>query len=120
MASNGIQAFEFGGGPFDGQLAVRGFSGTEALSRLYDFTLELVSATQEAVEIKELLGKDAQLLIHSVDGSPRYVHGIIARVENLGAPSGHHRYRARLVPRLWTLDLTRNSRIFQHLTAVEV
>jgi len=115
-----LRPFDFEAGSFtNGELVVGWFRGSEGLSRLYQFDVELV-ALEDAVDVKQCLGKDALLTIRSVDLDHRHVHGMVGRVEVLGARGGRYRYRARVVPRLWRLRHASQSRIFQDQTTVEI
>jgi type VI secretion system secreted protein VgrG len=79
-------------------LAVSGLSGTEGVSRLYDFRVDFYARDGEPLVVTDLVGKDALLTISVRDGSPRYVHGQVREVESLGVKTGRRRYRAHVVP----------------------
>lgn len=48
------------------------------------------------------------------------IHGVLSHFEQLGRDDDGVRYKAVLVPRLWRLSLTVQSRIFQNLSAVDI
>jgi type VI secretion system secreted protein VgrG len=92
-------------------LKVTGFTGTEGLSELYHFRLELISELRD-IDFATLVGKNGLLEIASPSGS-RYVSGIIrgfARTQE-GAKLTH--YEAELVPLHWLLTKRLKARIFQ-------
>jgi type VI secretion system secreted protein VgrG len=92
-------------------LRVVRFRGTEGISRLFEFELELVSRCAE-LPFADVLGAPAVLAIEGAD-EPRFVHGIVASFEQGPVSRGFTRYWARLVPRQWTLTQRVDCRIFQ-------
>ncbi|MBJ6765054.1 type VI secretion system tip protein VgrG [Myxococcaceae bacterium JPH2] len=114
--------FEFQAGPLSAdELAVLGFEAEETLSQPYSVEVALAVKPEVEVDEKALLGKDALLTVLLGDGA-RYFQGIIARVTRWDEGSGpeRRRYRATVVPKLWTLKHTRKSRIFQNLTVPQI
>lgn len=95
------------------------FTGTEALSRPFLFTVELVSE-DPAVDASKLLGKEVTLHAERPDGELRHFHGLVRRFSSLGGDRYTSRYRAEIVPNLWFLSLFTDCRTFEQMTAVEV
>ncbi len=115
--------FEFETGPHaPGELAVVEFQAEEGLSRLYSLEIALAAPAQVLVDEKELLGQSAVLTVHLGGGAARYFHGMISRVSRWDAGPGpeRQRYRVTVVPRLWALRHTQDSRIFQELSVPEI
>lgn len=110
VASMDVQfRFDVGGRP-DDLFAVVGFVGEEALSSLYRFDVT-VATDRPDLDPLALVGAVARLQISSF-GKWRTIHGLIAGARYVG----EHRdaaalYRIRLVPRMWRLTQTRQSRI---------
>jgi len=100
------------GGLEDGELGVLRLRGTEGISELFSFDLELVSRTAD-IDFAQVVGKPAALGIDGPD-SPRFVNGMICRFEQGPASKGFTRYYAQLVPRQWTLLHRVDTRIFQN------
>ena len=94
-------------------LSVSGVSGTEGISRLYDFRVDFFTRDGEPLAVADLVGKDALVTLSVREGRPRYVHGQVREVESLGMKTGRRRYRAHVVPKLWRLSQVHKSRIFQ-------
>jgi type VI secretion system secreted protein VgrG len=91
----------------------------EALSEPFHVAVECVSPRSE-IDPNEILGKDHTLSIgHGQD--QRRFHGM---VKSLAPGQSWARdlriYHIELVPRLWLLTLTRDLRIFQEKTVVEI
>jgi type VI secretion system secreted protein VgrG len=96
----------------DGELRLLRFSGTEGMSELFRFQLELVSRTSD-IAFEQVVGKPAVLGIDGPD-APRTIHGMICRFEQGPVSKGFTRYYAELVPRQWTLLHRVDTRIFQN------
>jgi type VI secretion system secreted protein VgrG len=121
MAGPGVPAFSLRVGPFaPGELTVDSFSGTEGLSRLYDFQIDFHPMGEEPLEVAELLGTEALLTFEVPGGSPRCVHGKVRSAGALGHEGGRWRYRVWVVPQLWWLTRVHKSRIFQSQTVPDI
>lgn len=111
----------------DGTLQVAGFHGVERMSALFHYELDLMSA-QPDLDGDAILAADAWLGIKqpTVLASGKrgvqmlLIHGVLANFEQHARGDEGVRYKAVLVPRLWRLSLTSQSRIFQDLTVVEI
>jgi type VI secretion system secreted protein VgrG len=107
------------------------FSGTEAISGLFQFKLDVLvdarSLRQDQIiqkdkEVQGLVGKDAGVTLQLRDGT-RFFHGIVSRVMGLpsGGPNGTFlHYNLEIVPWTWLLTQRTNSRIFQNENVVNI
>lgn len=100
-------------------LLLLGFSGHESLSHPFVYETELVSE-DPAIDADKLLRTSAALSLVLEDGEERTVHGMVSRFVQLHQDEGLTFYRARIVPWLWFLELSRDARIFQKLTVLEI
>jgi type VI secretion system secreted protein VgrG len=103
------------------QLLFRGMYGQEALSQLFDFSVELVSESY-SLDLKQLLGKPLTLEIETA-GDTRYLNGQITRCTLVGrenATSRNYIYRATVRPWLWYLTQTSDNKIFQNKSVPDV
>jgi type VI secretion system secreted protein VgrG len=123
VPGGGRAVFELRAGPYrSGELTVVSLRGREGLSRLYSFDVLALCSVDRAGIDAALLGETATLLFDLSDGEPRSLTGIIAEV----SPEGTHpifgaaAYRLRVVPRMWLLRRSKNSRIFQDLTVKDI
>lgn len=101
-------------------LILQSFSGTESLSSLFAFQLDLLSAN-EAIAPAEIVGKNITFRVYQADGSERYFNGHVSQF--VGGPlhtRDLRRYRAEVVPWLWFLTRTTDCRIFQFKTAPQI
>src|SRR5690554_2525350 len=99
------------------EFRVLAFEGHEALSRLFDFELELV-CTRPDLDLQQLLNRD---LVLEIGTSPsRFIHGII-RAASQGATSRRFsHYQVSLAPHLYWLRLRQDVRIFQDLSVPDI
>jgi type VI secretion system secreted protein VgrG len=105
----------------DDQLLFRSMCGSEGLSQLFEFEIDLLS-TNASIDPRSLLGKPLALEIRTA-GAPRFLHGHVARFTVLGRDGGrtrHTAYRAVVRPWLWYLTCASNSRVFQGKSAVQI
>ncbi len=102
--------FRIGEAPRD-LLMVTGFTGTEGLSELYHFRLDLVSDDAE-IDLAAQVGQPCTLEIKGTAGS-RFVQGIVRRFERIGEGINKTNYSAEIVPAQWLLTRRHKSRIFQ-------
>jgi type VI secretion system secreted protein VgrG len=92
--------------------------GTEGVSRLFRFDLELAHEDPD-LSFADVIGKPA-LVTLSRDGRERYIHGMVNSLELLGQTSRYSLYAAELVPKVWRLQHFRDSRIFQNKSTEEI
>ncbi|WP_422088830.1 type VI secretion system Vgr family protein [Variovorax sp.] len=103
------------------QLMFRSMNGTEGLSRLFEFEVDLLSPSA-SIDLQSVLGKPLSLEIKTA-GAPRFLCGQVVRFSMIGREgrtSRHTVYRAIVRPWLWYLTRTSGYRIFQNKTVVEM
>src|SRR5215475_7550484 len=100
-------------------LLLRGFNGTEAISQLFHFDLDLLSEN-ESVKLEDLVGKSVTLRIFDIEGEERYWNGFISRFSQGSQDRRLTAYRAQMVPWLWFLTRTSDCRIFQNKTVPDI
>jgi type VI secretion system secreted protein VgrG len=97
-----------------------GFSGTESLSRLFAYQLDLASAN-DAIAPEAIVGKPVSWSIGRYDQQPRHFAGIVNRF--VAGPLNRRKlrtYRAEVVPWPWLLTRTTDCRIFQNLSTPDI
>lgn len=115
--------FELAAGPYAaGELDVRSFRATEAVSRPFAFEVTVATAVDADGLEDELLGAAARFTLHWPDGGARVVDGVVTGVRVLDdlLPHERHQCRLRIEARLSLAALRRNSRIFQNLAVTEI
>ncbi|HEY1239899.1 MAG TPA: type VI secretion system tip protein TssI/VgrG, partial [Bryobacteraceae bacterium] len=101
------------------ELLLRGFSGSEAISQLFHFDLDLVSENDH-VKFQDVVGKNVTLRIYDAAGAERHWNGFISRFSQGSQDRRLTGYRAQMVPWLWFLTRTADCRIFQNLKVPDI
>lgn len=107
--------------PTDGPDAFRlvSFSGHEEMSRLFSFTLELLSERDD-IGPDEIIGKPVTFSFQDHTNQPRFFHGYVSRFTASGGETGARSYEAEVVPWLWFLTRTSDCRIFAGKSVPEI
>ena len=103
----------------EGLLRLVGFRGTEAISELFSFELDMIAPGGQAIPFDGILGKELRVGVTQPGGETRYFHGICSRFSQ-GDAGEVTRYRAEIVPRFWLLTRRVQSRIFQELSVPQI
>ena len=104
----------------DDVLLLSGFSGHEAISRLFSFELDLTSE-QESIAPDDLVGTALGWQVAGFNDDPRYFHGMVRRLASKGKDArGMRGYRVEVVPWLWFLTRTSDCRIFQQKSVPDI
>lgn len=98
--------------PMAEKLVFYSMTGREELGRLFSYEVDLLSQ-DDSLDLSELLGHPASVLLERSDGTLREFNGFVTRFSLVGQHRNFVRYRAVLHPWLWFLGQTKNSRIFQ-------
>ena len=102
-----------------GELHFKSMSGSEEISRLFEYQVVAVS-TSAVVSPDSLLGTRASVSLEVAEGKFRYFHGLVTSFGIEGAVGRYHQYRLTLRPWLWLPTRASNLRIFQDQTALEI
>ncbi|MDB5539127.1 MAG: type secretion system tip protein VgrG [Devosia sp.] len=94
-------------------------TGSEALGRLPEYRVQLLSASQE-LKIADVLGKPMGIRVELADATQRHFHGVVTRFANTGWSGELARYEATVHPWLWLLTRSSNCRIFQDKSVVDI
>ncbi|MDZ4780355.1 MAG: type VI secretion system tip protein TssI/VgrG [Planctomycetia bacterium] len=94
-------------------------SGTEEMSRLFHFKLDLLSE-DDGLPAPGIVGKNVTFRADYPDGSPRFFNGFVNRFTYCGRGDRLSVYRAEVVPWLWFLTRTTDCRIFQGKKAPDI
>jgi len=93
------------------------FTGTEALSSLYEFNITLVTDDPN-LDLDTILRQPATFTIHRPNDQRVDFNGILSQFEQLHAFNDCIFYRAQLRPRLWWLTLTHHNQVCLNLPVV--
>jgi type VI secretion system secreted protein VgrG len=100
-------------------LLIEGFRGREAVSELFEFTLDLLAESRTPIPFDKLLGETVLVELDQVGGR-RYFHGIVQSFAESEPDEEFTAFQAVVVPRLWLLTRNVQSRIFQNQTVVDI
>ena len=101
---------------------VHSFECVEELNRPYRATVRLIAA-EEAIDALDLIGKEARLTLRRGGGQARHFHGLVDQIvlpDQQDVTERRLVVEVCLVPALWALAYTRDTRIFQDKTSLQV
>jgi type VI secretion system secreted protein VgrG len=101
-------------------LLLIGFSGREAISQLFEYSLELIAPNQAEIPFDKLLAQKVSVALELSDGQKRYFSGIVRRFSQGHRDDTFTYYRMEVVPQFWLLKKKIQSRIFQHKTVPDI
>jgi type VI secretion system secreted protein VgrG len=101
------------------KLLLRGFRGSEGISRLFRFELDLLSE-DASIDYTAIIGKPVTISLQQADGTPRYFNGVVSRFGQGAAKGPFATYHAEMVPSLWLLTRAANCLIFQNKAAPDI
>ena len=127
MAKNATQGIDFKtDASLKEPLLVASVTGEEELSAPYSFRLEFLSK-QTDVKLEEMVRQPASIGLKVPSGGGGTVrmrtvriHGVLSHFEQLDKQQDWVRYRGVLVPRLWKLGLSVQSRTFLNKDVTEI
>ena len=100
-------------------LLFHGMHAREALSRISEFQIDLLSRRGD-INMDEILGKPVTVSMALPDDGRRYFNGVVSRFAQSGTLGRYHRYTAVVRPWLWLLSRTADCRIFQEMTVPDI
>ncbi len=100
-------------------LLLRSMRGSERLSTLFAYDLELISKNVN-IKHEDLLGQPVTVRLDLPDYRTRYFNGIVNRFSHTDFDGAVAIYRATLVPWFWFLTRTADCRIFQDRTVPDI
>jgi type VI secretion system secreted protein VgrG len=101
-------------------LLLTGVRGSEVISRLFNFQLDLLAELQSQVHFEDILGQEVTVQMALPNGDTRYFNGIVKRFSQGARDQTFVQFRAEMVPKLWLLTKKVQSRIFQHLSVPDI
>lgn len=94
------------------------FYGTEAISQLFTFDLDLLSE-DSTISMRSIVGTKISFSIKLKQGE-RHFSGFVSRFSQLPNEGRLARYRAEVVPWLWFLTRTTDCRMYQNKNVIEI
>ena len=106
------------------KLLLAGFSGHEAISRLFSFHLDLLADKTDPafkeIEFSDIIGKSVTITINQSDDTPRYFNGLVSRFSQSGGDTTFQRYQMEVVPWTWMLTRYADCKIFHNKTVGDI
>src|SRR5262249_13237419 len=102
------------------QLLLVGFTGREAISQPFAFHLDLLAENATPVPFEKLVGQGISVRLTLPGGKLSFFHGLCGRVSQCGRDTTCTAYRMEVVPAIWLLTRTAESRIFQRKTVPDI
>lgn len=101
-------------------LLLTSFTGSEEISRLFRYQLELVS-DDPGVRPEDIVGTPVGWSSERADGTRRHWHGFVSQLARGDVDHDRRRtYRVEVVPWLWFLTQTSDCKIFQEKKVPEI
>lgn len=101
-------------------LLLTGLSGSEAISEIFSFQLDLLAELATKIEFEKVVGQKATVELRLPTGEKRYFDGLIKRLSQGKRDENFVYFSAELVPKLWLLTKKVRSRIFQQITVPDI
>jgi type VI secretion system secreted protein VgrG len=100
-------------------LLLQGFTGSEGISRMFRFHLDLLSENR-SIAFGNIIGKQVTVKISLAGSNERYFNGYVSRFAQSGSDVRFAHYQMEVVPWLWFLTRNADCRIFQNLTIPDI
>jgi len=104
--------------PLGGGLVVQSMSGDEALGRLFNYNLELLSQDFE-LHFDQVVGQQVTVSVELPEDK-RHFNAFITEFRYLGHTDRYARYQATLRPWFWFLTRTSDCKIFQEMKVPDI
>ncbi|WP_460450340.1 type VI secretion system Vgr family protein [Alsobacter sp. SYSU BS001988] len=101
------------------KLAIARFEAHEALSELFEFSIDALSRDPD-IDFDKALGRSCCVTIAAYAGPKRHFDGVLVEAQALGMVHDLYSYRLILRPSLWLLSRTANCRIWHDMTALAI
>jgi type VI secretion system secreted protein VgrG len=103
----------------DETFILRKLTGTETLSRGFEFRVEVLSPNED-VDFTQLVGRSVSVKVMPAGDEARLFNGVILRIGKVGTQERYVVYEMIVVPWFRLLQLTRNCRVRTETTTDEV
>jgi type VI secretion system secreted protein VgrG len=101
-------------------LLLKKVRGSEAISSLFRFDLDMISEQRTSLQFDRILGQPISVEIETTGGGKRYINGIANRFARGSRGMDYTSYSMEIVPKIWLLTRIRQSRIFQQISVPDI
>jgi type VI secretion system secreted protein VgrG len=104
------------------KLLIRSFEGDEELSQLFHYQVHVVASRSETIDFSKLLGQPVGIAVRlfSAAEPTRFFQGLVNTVSRGVRGNDTTAYTLHIVPALWTLTRSTQSRIFQQQSVPDI
>ena len=95
------------------KLLLAGFSGHEAISRLFNFHCDLLTE-KGPVDFTQIIGKNVTISVAQPDDTHRYFNGMVSQFAQTGSDTNFIHYQMEVVPWTWMLTRYADCKIFHN------
>jgi type VI secretion system secreted protein VgrG len=103
----------------DDVLLLTGFTGHEAMSRLFQFHLTTLSENLD-INFTDIVGQSVTINVNQANDAPRHFNGIVSHFACTGKDGNMANYELQVVPKLWTLTRYADCRIYHNKTVKDI
>ncbi len=100
-------------------MLLAGFSGHEAISRLFSFQLDLLTE-QGPIDFAEIIGKNVTISVTQSDNTARYFNGMVSHLRKVAPTFASTHYQMEVVPWTWMLTRYADCKIFHNKKVGEI
>jgi type VI secretion system secreted protein VgrG len=104
------------------KLLIRSLEGDEELSQLFHYQVDVMAPNTETIDFSKLLGQPVGIAVRLFSASEptRFFHGLVNTVSRGARGNDNTAYTLHIVPALWTLTRSTQSRIFQQQSVPDI
>ena len=95
------------------------FTASEELGQIPSFTIEAV-CEKKSLDPNQILGHEVGITFNVANGKKRYFHGYAIRFNRAAIHGRYFVYSMTVVPWLWFLTQSKNCRVFQNKSVVDI
>lgn len=103
----------------DDKLLLTGFTGHEAISRIFSFHLNALSEDTD-IDFTQIIGQSVTINLTQADNTTRPFNGIVSHFACTGKDGDMTCYELQVVPKLWTLTRYADCRIYHNKDVAEI
>jgi type VI secretion system secreted protein VgrG len=101
------------------ELGLLSFTVSEELGQIPSFTIEAV-CEKKSLDPNKILGHEVGITFNVANGKKRYFHGYAIRFNRAAIHGRYFVYSMTVVPWLWFLTQSKNCRVFQNKSVVDI
>jgi type VI secretion system secreted protein VgrG len=101
------------------ELGLLSFTVSEELGQIPSFTIEAV-CERKSLDPNQILGHEVGITFNVANGKKRYFHGYAIRFNRAAIHGRYFVYSMTVVPWLWFLTQSKNCRVFQNKSVVDI